>query len=125
MSPDRSDRKDISGERSRPMSKVCDAADFFSPEYIAVVKELKAVPALHRKQWEFAMIYLALKKQGMLDAGKTGLSMGSGKEVILYAIASKVKHLTATDLYSSGSQWDGAKAADPDEYIRMDKPKTS
>jgi len=104
------------------MSKVCDAADFFSPEYIAVVKELKAVPALHRKQWEFAMIYLALKKQGMLDAGKTGLSMGSGKEVILYAIASKVKHLTATDLYSSGSQWDGAKAADPDEYIRMDKP---
>ena len=111
------------GVHPRPMSKVCDAADFFAPEYVAAVKnELNAVPTLHRKQWEFAMIYLALKKRGMLDPGKAGLSMGSGNEVVLYAIARQVRHLTATDLYSSESMWDCAKAANPDEYIRKSKP---
>ena len=104
------------------MSKVCDAADFFSPEYLEVVKnELCEPPVLHRKQWEFGKIFLALKKAGMLKADKRGLSMGSGIEVVLYSIARRVQHLTVTDLYSSESLWECAKAANPDEFVRKNK----
>jgi ubiquinone/menaquinone biosynthesis C-methylase UbiE len=107
----------------RPDSKVCDAADFFSEQFIHTVRqELCEAPRLHRKQWEFAMIYLALKRRGMLDGSKVGLSMGSGRELLLYAIARRAGHVTATDLYSNASLWECAKASDPDDYIRKGKP---
>jgi SAM-dependent methyltransferase len=110
-------------EPDRPDSKVCDAADFFTGEFIHTVnQELCEAPRMHRKQWEFAMIYLSLMRRGMLDGGKAGLSMGSGRERLLYAIARRAGHLTATDLYSSASLWDCAQASDPDDYIRKSKP---
>jgi SAM-dependent methyltransferase len=110
-------------EYDRPLSKVCDAADFFRQDYIdTVTKELNETPALRRKQWEFAMILQALKKQDLLKANNVGLSMGSGNETVLYAIARHVKHLTVTDLYNTESSWECAQASHPDEYIRKSKP---
>ncbi len=107
----------------QPLSKVCDAADWFRPEILDIIQhELNEFPRFHRKQWEFAMIIHALKRRDMLDESKVGLSMGSGNELVLYSIARKVKHLTATDLYSSETLWDCARAANPDEYIRESKP---
>ena len=108
---------------SLPISKVCDAADFFNAEFLATIKnDLDGIPRMHRKQWEFAMIFLALRKLAMLEGTKVGLSMGSGIETVLYAIARQVKHLTVTDLYSDYSSWDGAKAVDPEEHVRRNKP---
>jgi SAM-dependent methyltransferase len=105
------------------LSKICDAADWFNPEMLTVIQnELQENPRFHRKQWEFAMIFLALKKYGFLRPDALGLSLGGGKERVLYAIARHIQHLTVTDLYELDTTWDCAKTADPDEFIKSHKP---
>lgn len=103
--------------------KVCDAADWFDPQVLEIIQgELNEIPRFHRKQWEFAMIFLALRKLGFLNGECVGLSMGAGKERLMYSIARHVRHLTVTDLYNPGTTWDCANTDDPDEFIRTDMP---
>jgi len=105
------------------LSKICDASDWFDTEFHSViVNELKEPPRFHRKQWEFAMIFLALKKLGFLNQNMNGLSLGGGNERVLYSIAQHVKELIVTDLYDENTTWDCAKTKDPDEYIKASKP---
>ncbi len=107
----------------KTLSKICDAADWFDPDFKRIIAEELREPAkFHRKQWEFAMIYLALEKLGYLNDYKTGLSMGGGCERVLYSIANKVKKLYVTDLYSVENDWDTARAADPNDFIKLNKP---
>ena len=107
----------------KKLSKICDASDWFDPEFNGVVKkELCEEPRFHRKQWEFAMIYLALEKLGMLKNDKLGLSLGGGNERVLYSIANHVNKLIVTDLYDTDTTWDCAKTGDPNEFIRSSKP---
>lgn len=104
-------------------SKICDAADWFDPEVKMIIeKELREPAKLHRKQWEFAMIFLTLKKFGLLNNQKLGLSLGGGNERILYSIASHIKKLIVTDLYDENTSWDCARTTDPDEFIKSSKP---
>ena len=107
----------------RPLSKLCDAVDWMDPEFDRIVRtELLEEPRLHRKQWEFAHIFRALRALGQLNGTSRGLSMGGGQERLLYAIARSAGHLTVTDLYESGSIWDGARTDDPDRSIRAAAP---
>ena len=104
-------------------SKICDAADWFDPEVKMIIeKELREPARLHRKQWEFAMIFLTLKKLCLLNNQKLGLSLGGGNERILYSIASHIKKLIVTDLYDENTSWDCARTTDPDEFIKSSKP---
>ena len=103
----------------RALSKVCDAADWFDPELRAVIEgDLRELARFHRKQWEFAMILLALRRLGALRPDAVGLSMGAGKERLLYAVARSVRRVVATDLYDPGTEWDKARTDDPDRYIK-------
>ena len=103
--------------------KLCDAADWFRPEVLEVIKnELREFPRFHRKQWEFAMIFLALRQCGLVRSDKVGLSMGGGKERLLYALAQHIKQLVVTDLYAARTNWDCAKTDDPEKFLRSDKP---
>jgi SAM-dependent methyltransferase len=103
--------------------KLCDAADWFTPELQRIItNELEETPRFHRKQWESAMIFQALEERGLLAGDRQGLSMGGGRELILYAIARYVHQLTVTDLYDPQTVWDCAKTDDPDAYIRLNKP---
>lgn len=105
------------------LSKVCDAADWFDEEIQNVIlNELREPVRLHRKQWEFAMIFLALQKLGLLSDDKTGLSVGGGNERVLYSVARNVKKLFVTDLYSDETVWDCARTGDPDDFIKAHKP---
>jgi SAM-dependent methyltransferase len=104
-------------------SKICDAADWFDPEIKYVIEnELKESARLHRKQWEFAMIFLTLKKMGLLKENSVGLSVGGGNERVLYSIAQYIKKLFVTDLYDDNTSWDCARTQDPDEFIKASKP---
>lgn len=105
------------------LSKICDASDWFESEFQQVIKsELRESPRFHRKQWEFAMIFLALRRLGYLNKDSTGLSMGGGNERVLYSIARYVKKLFVTDLYSDTTGWDCARTDDPNDFIRKSKP---
>ena len=101
--------------------KVCDAADFFAPDFTSIVSgALQEVPKLHRKQWEFAIIFDRLHKAGVLRDDASGISFGAGRERLLYALANRVGRLWATDLYSASSVWPGAKADDPQAFVLAD-----
>lgn len=105
------------------LSKVCDAADWFDPEILGIIQnELQEPPRFHRKQWEFALIFLALRKYGLLEPDKLGLCVGGGKERLLYSIARRIRQLVVTDLYDTDTTWDCAKTDDPDHFIKTDKP---
>ena len=107
----------------KSLSKICDAADWFDTEFNSIIlNELKEPPRFHRKQWEFAMIFLALKKLGFLNENMKGLSLGGGNERVLYSIAQHVKELIVTDLYNENTTWDCAKTTDPNQYIEASKP---
>ena len=42
----------------RPLSKLCEAADWFDQEFDRIIRdELDEEPRFHRKQWEFAQIF--------------------------------------------------------------------
>ncbi len=105
------------------LSKICDAADWFDEDFKRVVKnELMEPPRFHRKQWEFAMIFLTLENLGLLKGDKIGLSLGGGNERVLYSIAKHIKKLIVTDLYDTDTTWDCARTEDPDEFIKASKP---
>lgn len=107
----------------KPLSKLCDAVDWMDPEFDQIIRtELLEEPRLHRKQWEFAQIFRALRALGQLNGASRGLSMGGGQERLLYAVARSAGHLTVTDLYEAGSAWDGARTDDPDRSIRAAAP---
>ncbi len=104
-------------------SKICDAADWFDAELQRVIdQELQEPARFHRKQWEFAMIFHTLQKQGFLTPDATGLSLGGGNERVLYSIARHINKLIVTDLYEEDTSWDTARTGDPNEFIRKSKP---
>src|SRR3989304_9949460 len=104
-------------------SKICDAADWFDPAIKLIIeKELREPARFHRKQWEFAMIFLTLRKFGLLNNQKVGLSLGGGNERVLYSVANHVKKLIVTDLYDENTSWDCARTGDPKEFIMNSKP---
>ena len=104
-------------------SKICDAAYWFDSESKLVIeKELREPARFHRKQWEFAIIFLTLKKYGLLNNQNIGLSLGGGNERVLYSIANHVKKLIVTDLYDENTSWDCARTTDPDDFIKSSKP---
>ena len=107
----------------KPLSKLCDAADWFDPGFDRVIRtELAEEPRLHRKQWEFAQIFRALGALGFLDGKSRGLSMGGGDERLLYAVARRAGHLTVTDMYEADSAWTGARTDDPDRTLKEAAP---
>ena len=104
-------------------SKICDAADWFDPDVKLIIEnELKETARFHRKQWEFAMIFLTIQKLGLLNQEKIGLSLGGGNERVLYSIAKHIQKLFVTDLYDDSTSWDCARTNDPDEFIKASKP---
>jgi SAM-dependent methyltransferase len=107
----------------KPLSKLCDAADWFDPEFDRIVRtELAEEPRLHRKQWEFAQIFRALQSVGVLNGTSRGLSMGGGMERLLYAVVRHTGHLTVTDLYEADSSWNEARLEDPDCAVKAAAP---
>jgi SAM-dependent methyltransferase len=103
--------------------KLCDAADWFGGQLPRLVQsELREPPRFHRKQWEFGMILGALHAEAALRADSRGLSMGGGRERLLYAVARHVDRLVVTDLYGGGSDWEEARTDDPRDFIEAHMP---
>jgi SAM-dependent methyltransferase len=108
---------------SLPLSKVCDAADWFDPGFMRIVgQELRELPRFHRKQWEFAMVFQALAARGLLHGSAEGLALGGGRERLLYALAPHVAGLVVTDLYAPDTSWAESRTDDPVRFVREGAP---
>jgi len=60
---------------------------------------------IHRKDWEFAMGILAMKRFNKLNMNSLAIGIGTGVEPIPFYLANKVKHVYATDLYGELEEW--------------------
>lgn len=95
--------------------KLADARDWQHPRMRLILERLIGTDAQGRPQdliahyrartWEFAAVVDRLAQAGMLDGQRRGVSFGSGRECLLYALSHVVQHLAATDLYHAASSW--------------------
>lgn len=106
------------------LQKICDAADWTDPRFLMVVRRaLGRRPRVHPRQWEMAAAFLALAEAGVLRPEARGIAFGSGREPLTFAVASRVAHLVATDLYEAGTAWDVARTNDPLAFVLGSAPK--
>ena len=66
---------------------------------------------IHRKDWEWTLGIIAMKRFGKLNKNNTAIGIGAGKELILFYLANHLGHLYATDLYST-KEWENFAPAD-------------
>lgn len=85
--------------------------DYTSTWYRKWMLRLGANPNVrHAKFWEQAMIYGALKQNGMLKPGKKGLGFGVGVEHLVSVFANEGVDITATDQAPENAQeWDNGQ----------------
>lgn len=74
------------------LQRECETDDY--KEFCGLINE---VPRIHRKQWEFWMIYDALRNDGMLKPGKRGVVFGVGNEPLPALFAKMGCEIVATD----------------------------
>ena len=60
--------------------------------------------AIYRKDWEWALAIIAMKRFGKLTKESKAIGVGSATEEILFYLASRIDHVYATDLYD-GKGW--------------------
>lgn len=66
---------------------------------------------IHRKDWEWTLGIIAMKRFCKLNKNRTAIGIGAGKELILFYLANHLGHLYATDLYST-KEWENFAPAD-------------
>ena len=100
------------------LQKLADAKDFLDPRFDPVIrKDLKIRYHLHPRTWEFVMGFLALEKYKMLESNRRGISFGSGREPLIFAVATRVEFLCVTDFYGESSVWDTAATGDAHSFV--------
>lgn len=98
--------------------KLCDTYDWADPRVDEILRSrLRITPSFQRKQWEFALIYRALEENGALHPASRGIAFGAGRERLIYALAERVGHLLATDLYGGDAAWVGARMEAPKDAL--------
>jgi SAM-dependent methyltransferase len=90
----------------RRYAKLCDVQDFSAPAFRAraadIRPDLDLGWAFDRKTWEFTMLSLLLEECGLLDRRARVLSVGAGREAIIYWLAPRVGRIVAVDRYGTG-----------------------
>lgn len=79
-------------------SVLCREQHFHMPLYTYWCKQLREIPRLHRKQWEFVYICQVLYERDYIRDGLTALGFGVGKEPLVPYLSSHGLNVMATDL---------------------------
>jgi ubiquinone/menaquinone biosynthesis C-methylase UbiE len=90
----------------RQYVKFCDVRDFEDPVLRARIRSI--LPGFddralaHRKHWEYATLTLFIEDVGKLDERAEVLSVGAGREEVVYWLANRVGRVVAADIYGAG-----------------------
>jgi SAM-dependent methyltransferase len=91
---------------TRQYAKLCDVEDFADPVFRARAAEIRPDLdlswAFDRKTWEFTMLSLLLEDWGLLRGQADVLSVGAGRESVLFWLAGRAGRMVAVDRYGSG-----------------------
>jgi SAM-dependent methyltransferase len=99
------------------LNRLCCMEDWENSEIkeaLAELQKLSSEGLIHRKDWEWALGIIAMRRFGKLNEKSTAIGVGSGREAILYYLANKVKHVYATDLYKVRTWMEAAPSDFPE-----------
>lgn len=88
---------------AEPVSQLCTAEQMTDELYRSWCREISSPARFSRKQWEFVYIMQALKREGQLVFGKSGLGFGCGREPLPGVFAKAGVKVLATDLAPSAA----------------------
>jgi SAM-dependent methyltransferase len=89
------------------LNRLCYVEDWQNAEFRETLMELQKLNPqglIHRKDWEWAIGIMAMKRFDKLNKSSTAIGVGSGTEPIPFYLANKISHVYATDLYEE-SRW--------------------
>src|SRR5436190_4928050 len=101
------------------LCELANPAKWDNPDWIAMFRELKLSPdkrEMHRKGYEFAQLLFGCRRLGALGENARVLSVGAGREAVLYWLANQVRQVVATDLYE-GFRWQDEQGREGDPVI--------
>lgn len=105
----------------RRYAKLCDVRDFadatFRERAADIRPDLDLSWAFDRKTWEFTMLSLLLEERTLLGGAAEVLSVGAGREAILFWLAGRVGRMVAVDQYGVG-RWRQVRLAPGDSARR-------
>ena len=103
------------------LNRLCYVEDWQNPEIrdaLAELQKLNPQGFIHRKDWEWAIGLMAMKRFGKINESSAAIGVGSGIEPIPFYLASKISRVYATDLYEDDESW---KQAAPSEFLKDPK----
>ncbi|MGK9234965.1 class I SAM-dependent methyltransferase [Inquilinus limosus] len=107
---------------SPSLSEVINVRRHSDPEWSELHREIESYSvdkhvflhtsgAVHRKGWEWTQAGYGLSKLGVLHSEARGLGVGAGREALIFWLADRVGHVTATDLYGN-ERWSAGGGAE-------------
>src|SRR6188472_1939925 len=106
------------------LNRLCYVEDWENSEIKEALAELQKLSSegfIHRKDWEWALGIIAMRRFGKLNEKSTAIGIGSGTEPVPFYLSNKVKHVYATDLYGQNDGW---KRAAPSDFPENPKKYT-
>ena len=97
------------------LNRLCYVEDWENSEIKEALTELQKLSSegfIHRKDWEWALGIIAMRRFGKLNEKSTAIGVGSGTEPVPFYLANKVRHVYATDLYGQNDGWKRAAPSD-------------
>jgi SAM-dependent methyltransferase len=112
----------VNSDSSPKLNRLCCIEDWNNVEIQQAFQELQInrwrEHLIHRKDWEWALGIIAMKRFNKINKNSVAIGVGAGKEDVLFYLANKMNHVYATDLYSE-LRW--RKAATYDFVINPTK----
>jgi SAM-dependent methyltransferase len=97
------------------LNRLCYVEDWKNGEIREILSQLQKLNPqgfIHRKDWEWALGIVAMRRLGKLTKKSTAIGIGSGTEPIPFYLANNVNHVYATDLYEKTEGWKKAAPTD-------------
>jgi SAM-dependent methyltransferase len=86
------------------LNRLCYVEDWKNQEIRETLSQLQKLNPqgfIHRKDWEWALGIVAMRRFGKLNKNSKAIGVGAGREEILFYLANNLNHVYATDLYDA------------------------
>ena len=116
-----------------PLSEVINPARYDDAEWMEIHREIESYSPdkhvfkhtsgeVYRKGWEWTQAAYGLRKLGFINDTTKGVGVGAGHEAVIFWLADRCKHVTATDLYGN-EEWSSVHGKEADASILSDATK--
>jgi SAM-dependent methyltransferase len=97
------------------LNRLCHVEDWKNREIRETLSQLQKLHPqgfIHRKDWEWALGIVAMRRLGKLNKNSKAIGVGSGTEPIPFYLSNNINNVYATDLYTKTEGWKKAAPSD-------------